>query len=477
MELTVLGKYIQLKEQSQFPTTAELLEEPSNSSDTREQQDELSVTLPTLPNPHSVNSSRSNNNKMGRFPVSEESEALFMMIEDTSDSSSSGCYQRVERGLIIDDDSLSSHGTTSSHSSLEEGLLDEKTKTGPLLLPETQQQQRYRCYKLLFGTAGVYAAYLSYGMVQEDLYRYRSDIDGSAFQYVWFLQVLESTASIGLGLAGRKICGGRNDLRLAPFLLSGTSQVFAKVFMSLSLVAGASFPVATLAKSAKIVPVMIGQLLLGGSKYGPRDYLFATLIVVGTVMLSLGGNHKSSSGGDSFAGVAFILLSLVMDGCTGGLQKQLQRDMAATPPTTYDFVLYSHLSMVTVALVISVLTGDLWKGAACLAGDAKILQMVLTVCLLSVVGQSFIFYVIANFDPLVCATITTTRKMWSVLLSIAFKGHHLKAEGYGGLALALTGLLVEIQGKVPSSGSGSKRQVEKEHQILLPKTSMDHVTS
>lgn len=418
----------------------------------------------------------------GRQFRTEESESLVVVSngatnskldtdDDTPLQTSCNLHHRIERGLLVIDDDNDDHPIScsmpTSSSSSRDSRCSATMEEGISADDDLEQQQPtpfQRCGKLLFGIVGIYGAHLTYGMVQEDLYRYRGD-DGTAFRYVWLLQVLESSATIGLGLVGRTIFGGRNDLRIRPFLLSGSSQVFAKVFMSLSLVAGASFPVATLAKSAKVVPVMIGQLLLGGSKYGPRDYIFAALIVIGTVMLSLGGSHSriDEKSSDTFLGVVFIMLSLVMDGFTGGLQKQLKRDMAATPPTTYDFVLYSHLSMITVAFIVSLVTGDLRKGAACLAGNDDIRSMVLKVCLLSVIGQSFIFYVIANFDPLVCATITTTRKMWSVLLSITFKGHHLMATGYAGLALALTGLIVEIQGKASISCARSPL-MGKEHQ-------------
>ena len=40
-------------------------------------------------------------------------------------------------------------------------------------------------------------------------------------------------------------------------------------------------------------------------------------------------------------------------------------------------------------------------------------------CLCSALGQSAIFFTLANFDPLVCTTVTTTRKIFSVLLDIA----------------------------------------------------------
>jgi solute carrier family 35 (UDP-galactose transporter), member B1 len=72
----------------------------------------------------------------------------------------------------------------------------------------------------------------------------------------------------------------------------------------------------------------------------------------------------------------------------------------------------------------------------------------------SAVGQSFIFYTIANFDPLVLSTVTTTRKVFSVLLSIFLKGHSLSMMGWSGIGLACAGILSELSNK--SSGKGSK---------------------
>ena len=238
---------------------------------------------------------------------------------------------------------------------------------------------------------------------------------------------------------------------MQPFFFSGVSQVLAKVFTGLALAAGTSYPVTALAKSAKIVPVMMGQLILGGSTYGCRDYAFAGLLVTGTVLLSLGttsAQHpQETDSTDTTTGIAFVVLSLVMDGCTGGLQKKLKRDTAAAPPTTYDFVLYTHCSMLLVALLVAVGTGDLGQGVVFVSQNPPVALRVAQLCLLSVLGQSFIFYVISCFDPLVCATVTTTRKMWSVLLSIAAFQHQLTATGYAGLTLALSGLVLEVQGK------------------------------
>jgi UDP-galactose transporter B1 len=65
----------------------------------------------------------------------------------------------------------------------------------------------------------------------------------------------------------------------------------------------------------------------------------------------------------------------------------------------------------------------------------------------SAVGQSFIFYTISNFEPLVCSTVTTTRKIFSVLLSIFVNNHKLDARGWTGIGVACMGIVGELQDK------------------------------
>jgi len=72
-----------------------------------------------------------------------------------------------------------------------------------------------------------------------------------------------------------------------PFIATGFTQVCSKGFTSLALANGLSFPVATLAKSGKMAPVMLGSLILGGATYGLRDYLQVLCIIGGTAILSM----------------------------------------------------------------------------------------------------------------------------------------------------------------------------------------------
>ena len=314
--------------------------------------------------------------------------------------------------------------------------------------------------QLLIGAAGIYAAYLYYGVVQEDLFRYRSEV-GVGFSFVWALQVLESAVTMIIGYIGRKLCGGRKNLPLLPFFHSGISQLAAKAFMSLSLAAGLSFPVVVLAKSAKIVPVMIGQLLLGGSKYTFHDYLFAVMIVAGTSLLSTGNTSEhNTSESDTLTGLVLITLSLMADGFTGGLQKKLKRVTANMAPTTYDFLFYSHVAQFCAAIVVCSVTGEMYTAPSYLINNPTIWWWIGASCVCSAVGQCFIFYVISCFDPVVCTTITTTRKMLTVMFSIGFKGHHLSSWGYVGLGLAVSALLLEVETKYAQYQLRQKGTVE-----------------
>merc|ERR1719223_2502176 len=120
--------------------------------------------------------------------------------------------------------------------------------------------------KLLIGAGGIYGAFLYYGSLQEDVFRYTSAA-GTSFKQAWFLQVLEALANVIVGFAGMKLMGPTKGIPLKMFGISGAAQVSAKACTSLALANGLSFPVATLAKSGKMAPVMAGSLLLGGASY------------------------------------------------------------------------------------------------------------------------------------------------------------------------------------------------------------------
>lgn len=309
--------------------------------------------------------------------------------------------------------------------------------------------------KLLIGAGGIYCAFLYYGSLQEDVFRFTTD-DGSSFKQAWFLQVLEAFANVIVGFVGMQLSGPTKGIPLRMFGISGASQVTAKACTSLALANGLSFPVATLAKSGKMAPVMAGSLLLGGAQYDLREYLNVAAIIGGTAIVSL-GKKKGGSIENSSLGVIFIVLSLILDGVTAGFQKRLKAETAkvGVKPKPYDFMFWTNVFMFLTAGVIAGALGEVQSGLTFCSTNPDILSKIIKFAVCSAVGQSFIFYTIANFDPLILSTVTTTRKIFSVLLSIFLKGHSLSTMGWSGICMACGGILSELQTKQSKSKAKS----------------------
>ena len=261
---------------------------------------------------------------------------------------------------------------------------------------------------------------------------------------------MEALANVVVGAVGLHLTGGgTRGLPLRPFAITGAAQVSAKACTSLSLAHGLSFPVATLAKSGKMAPVMIGSMCLGGATYGLRDILQVAAIVLGTALVSMGKKKSASEAPSTLGGVMYILLSLTFDGVTAGYQKRLQKDMlekVGSQPKPYDFMFWTNVFVGATALVVG--ATELLSGWEFCWENPEILSKILQFSVCSAIGQSFIFYTLATFDPLILSTVTTTRKIMSVLLSIVLKGHSLSLTGWSGLSLAVSGILAELQAKL-----------------------------
>lgn len=337
-------------------------------------------------------------------------------------------------------------------------------------------------WKLLVAAAGIYGAYLNYGLYQDAVMKSKSSCTPAqlkagckveAFNQVWFLNMLEAIGSTLMASLGFLFLKG-NDVSKLPHMyiaLSGLTQTTAKFGMNMSLVYGVSFAVSTLAKSAKAAPVMIGELLRGKT-YEVVQYLSVKDIILGTILVSWksgGGGGKGhghghgggGSGGDSqsWVGVAFILLSLVCDGLTGyaqGFSKNKMKEAALTEQP-HENMFFTNLYMAIICFAFSLYYGQFHSGIAFCQANPQVLEKIVYFCVCSAVGQIFIFFTIANFDSLTSTTITTTRKIFTVLLAIwtDYAKNPMDVVNWIGLINAIVGISFEI---VEKAGGGHKKK-------------------
>ena len=222
-----------------------------------------------------------------------------------------------------------------------------------------------------------------------DIVKYQAD-DGSKLEREWFLQVLEAAANVLVGLAGLILTQGGPSPQIPykSFLLTGSTQVLAKAMTQKAQIYGVPFFLATLVKNAKMVPVMIGAIVLSGTRYPARKWCQVGMIIGGVVLVTVGKSKAPSSAAKSDTenlGLLCLALSLTCDGITGGQQTAFKKEYKKTQGkglAPYDLMLFTNFAMLCIAvaaslaLVVGILNGVLPLVRANLAPLVSALSMV-----------------------------------------------------------------------------------------------------
>ena len=258
--------------------------------------------------------------------------------------------------------------------------------------------------QLAFCVAGIYASYLTQGLVQESLSVKKYGLLGDRFPALTALtgaQAITCFVWAGLLLLFQARKPGQ-----APLLAYWKPAISNSIGPACGYQAlrNISYPAQVLAKSCKMIPVMVMGTILGGKRYGSLEYVCAGLIAAG---ISLFATNSSKSAAN--------------------------RLVAPNGPWGY-FLYYG-----AYYFVISSSGSQL---IAFCRQHPSATSDVLLFCLCGAIGQLFIFYTIRTFGSLVNTLICTTRKFFNILLSVLWHGSPLLPQQWVAVLLVFTGLLV-----------------------------------
>lgn len=88
-----------------------------------------------------------------------------------------------------------------------------------------------------------------------------------------------------------------------------------------------NYPTQVIFKCCKLIPVLVGGILIQGKRYGFLDVLSAALMSLGLVLFSLADNEVSPN--FDARGYAMISLALVADAVIGNVQEKAMRGYGA----------------------------------------------------------------------------------------------------------------------------------------------------
>ena len=206
-----------------------------------------------------------------------------------------------------------------------------------------------------------------------------------------------------------------------------------------------SYPAQVLGKSCKLIPVMLMQVLRYNKKYSLREYIAVLTITLGIVIFQfLSPKTKSTGVETSLFGLMLLFTSLTLDGFTGPTQDVIIKKYKPSKDYMMKNMNYYACILLIIALIIS---GEIFTAIQFVIRHIEILYEILLFCILSAAGQYCILYTLFKFDSLVLTTITTTRKFFTILISILYYGHSLSLNQWIGVFIVFFGLALDIKNK------------------------------
>ncbi|KAL2632755.1 hypothetical protein R1flu_004234 [Riccia fluitans] len=316
--------------------------------------------------------------------------------------------------------------------------------------------------------AGIWTAYVYQGVLQEILSTKKFGPDGRRFEHLTFL-----------GLAQNVVCFIWSFIMLLIWSPKRQSQAPLWTFWSASIsnsigpacgilaLKYISYPAQVLAKSSKMIPVMLIGAIVYGVRYTFPEYLCTLLVAGGVATFAL---FKSSSKAISKIaspnaplGYSLCFINLGLDGFTNATQDAITHRYPKT--SAWHIMLGMNLwGSIYMGLYMFILSKGGYEAMQFCRDHPEAFWDILMFCLCGAVGQNFIFLTISRFGALTNTTITTTRKFVSILVSALWNGNPLTLEQWTGVVMVFLGLSYQIilkyQKRRKSKGSFTKDTVD-----------------
>ncbi|KAF4978396.1 hypothetical protein FZEAL_5214 [Fusarium zealandicum] len=340
------------------------------------------------------------------------------------------------------------------------------------VVPQTQDAG---LVQLVVAVAGIYASFLTWAYLQEKLTTtpYGPADAPEVWHFPVFLNTIQSVFAAIVGAVYLFASTPRNSpvppvipsrRILAPLALVAVTSSLASPFGYASL-AHIDYITFLLAKSCKLLPVMFLHITVFRKRYPLYKYLVVAAVTCGVAVFTLhSGKKKSSKRSDDAStswGLLLLGINLLFDGLTNSTQDHIFQTFR--PYSGPQMMCANNLmsTLVTGAYLIGspwlVATGvGEWLGMD-IAGSAgefnaaldfmarypAVWRDVLGFAACGAVGQVFIFYTLSTFSSVLLVTVTVTRKMFTMILSVLAFGHRLTQMQWLGVALVFGGIGVE----------------------------------
>lgn len=230
-----------------------------------------------------------------------------------------------------------------------------------------------------------------------------------------------------------------------PCALSNTMSSWSQ-YASLRYV---TFPVQTVFKSSKIIPVMIMGKVLKGAIYPTSQYVEALFITIGVAIFSVFAQEAKEGKAESTAvlGLIYMLMYICFDCFTSQWQSKIYDMYGRQNVDPYQMMLGVNSSAICITTAGLILSGDFPVVYEFFLVNPNVLVYNVITAITSASGQLFIYYTIKEFGPIVFTIVMTVRQMISICISAYKFGHVISSKALVGAILVFGVLFYQIRRK------------------------------
>ncbi|CAF2019230.1 unnamed protein product [Rotaria magnacalcarata] len=207
--------------------------------------------------------------------------------------------------------------------------------------------------------------------------------------------------------------------RKAPIHTYAIIALFTIATMGLSnaAVMRLNYPTHMMFKSCKLIPVMIGSMMILGKRYNLYDVLACLCMTIGLIFFTLADSQVQPE--FDLIGVWLVCCALIADAVIGNVQEKALKEYK---PSNSEMILFSY-SIGAVYLLIFDLTFGSLNEAFWLWWAYPVKSYVFTMiyAFAGYLGVNCVLDLVRHFGALIAVTVTTFRKTITIVLSfIAF---------------------------------------------------------
>lgn len=362
----------------------------------------------------------------------------------------------------------------------------------------------------------LYAAFIFWGYLQERItstpYVLESTGETMEWNYPFALNFCMALATYFTASAIELLSGNVKPVPIIAFWKPALTACAASPigYTALKYI---SYPLMVLTKSSKPVPVMIVGTIFYKRTYHWYKYVSVALVCGGIFMftaakklnlhvadsivtgsaenitstadesafhLATEDNIDGDGKGDTYVmlfGMTLVIINLALDGYTNNEQDRIFTKYKATAMdmmkyTNFWQAIYQALYL-SVGLYLYGQQSELVEAKYMITNCTTLKMDIMYFCVAASIGQVLIFALMKEFGSLMWVTISVTRKLFTIIISVIQFKHHVNHAQWTGVGLVFLGLGLEVVNNYLSkSSSKEQKPVKSEATETVPVT--DH---